>query len=54
MGFFRTIMQSFAERVAQRAVRDDLFEKPGERPCTKPLEETGDTSGSQDDKGDLK
>ena len=52
MGFIRTIMQRFAERVAQRAARDDLFEKPGERPRTKPLEEAGDHSTRE--KGDLK
>ena len=52
MGFIRTIMQRFAKRVAQRAAQDDLFEKPGERPPTKPLEEAGNRSPSK--KGDLK
>jgi hypothetical protein len=54
MGIIRTMMQLFAERVAQRAARDDLFEKPGDRPRTKPLEAAGDRAGSTNDKGELK
>ena len=47
-------MQRLAERIAQRAAKDDLFEKPGDRPRSKPLEKAGDPDAFTSDKGELK
>jgi len=40
MGLLRTALHLFTKRLARRVSQDGLFEKPGERKKSEPLDET--------------